>query len=68
MTTLRDVARALKGGEGSGGWGHDGSGGGGLSAIGSYLGSPVSERLTATYKIKKQKRMKKGGFNKRKYK
>ena len=68
MTTLKDVARTLKGGKGSGSWGHGGSGGGGLSAIGSYLGSSVSERRTAADKIKRQKRMKKGGFNKRKYK
>ncbi len=68
MTTLRDVAIAIKGSEGSGSWGRDGSSGGGLSAIGSYLGSSVSERRTAAEKKKKKKGYKKGGFNKRKFK
>lgn len=68
MATLKDVTNAIKGGEGSGSWGHDGLGGGGLSAIGSYLGSPVSERRTAAEKKKKKKGRKKGGFNKRKFK
>lgn len=50
MATLIDIANALlrgKGDQGSGPWGHDGSTGGGLSAIGSYLGSSVSERRAA---------------------
>lgn len=68
MTNLIDVARILKGGEGSGSWGHDGSNSGGLSAIGLYLGSSVSERRTAANKLKKKKGKKKGGFNKRKHK
>lgn len=68
MTTLRDVANMIKGGEGSGSWGHDGSTGGGLSAIGSYLGSSVSERRAAAEKKKRKKGYKKGGFNKRKHK
>lgn len=68
MATLIDVAIAIKGGQGSGPWGHDGLGGGGLSAIGSYLGSPVSERRTAAEKKKKKKGYKKSGFNKRKHK
>lgn len=71
MTTLKDVVNILsqiKGGQGSGPWGHDGLGGGGLSAIGSYLGSPVSERRTAADKLKRKKKgYKKGGFNKRKH-
>ncbi len=69
MTTLKDVAIAIKGGEGSGSWGHDGFGGGGLGVIGSYLGSSVSERKAASDKLKaKKKGYKKGGFNKRKHK
>lgn len=68
MTTLIDVVIAIKGSQGSGSWGHDGSGGGGLSAIGSYFGSPVSERRVASDKLKKSKKYKKGGFNKRKSK
>lgn len=70
MTTLKDVVNILsqiKGGQGSGPWGHDGSTCGGLSAIGSYLGSPVSERRVAANKLKKKKGYKKGGFNKRKH-
>lgn len=66
MVTLIDVAIAIKGGQGSGSWGHNGSGGGGLSAIGSYLGSSVSERRAAAEKKRSKKGYKKGGFNKRK--